>query len=466
MASLSDSILSNDVNEVEALLQQGVDVNEVDDYGLTPLIETVLSGQLELAELLLSRGADVNEPDLTGSSPLHWAVENNQVAFCRLFLEHKADANAYNSANQPVLVKALLRDQHGIKKLLYEHGADLNFAQDYINTKLLGHRFELDDQVDIVNAKGHFIEVPFAGFFLEFTLGVIYYSLKNFLNNFAAREFRPYFHLLKLLLDALATANQLIHFQQYLLNYQKYSTQIKFFLRAELLIIPISYEGHAICFVKYKNILAKCDRGFNAKQEGTVVLYQIGNPKALTPELLENLIYQRQSYEVIHKRLNEFLSLTKLGELPVPAQVIGNCSWANIEAALPTVFFLLLLNESIVTHEEAGQLALNFYEIWQDWDKDVALNECIQSFWLASPARKASKAALLGSVLVHTCKTGTPIDESRARRILTVLTEPDYRYVLKSYLKIYQTKYHTPQGKNLIRLLREMDSIYIPDYLD
>ena len=466
MSALSDAILEGSLEAVKALLNEGALVNEVDDYGLTPLIESVLTGKQEFAELLLKQGADVNEPDLTGSSPLHWAVENNQVGFCKLFLDHKADPNAYNSAHQPVLVKALLRDQHTIKKLLYEHGADLNFAQDYINTKLLGHRFELTEQIDIVNAKGHFIEVSFAGFFLEFTLGVIYYSLKNFLNNYAAREFRPYYHLLKPVLDALATANQLLHYQQYLLDYKKYANQIKSFLKTDPLIIPISYEGHAICLVKYKNILAKCDRGYNAKREGTVVIYQIGNPSALTPELIEDLIYKRQSYEVIHKRLNAFLSLSKIGELPVPAQLIGNCSWANIEAALPTLFFLMLLADNEVSAAEAGKVALNFYTIWQNWDKDVALNECIQSFWLANPARKASRAALLGAVLFQTCKTDSAFDQSRAKRILSVLVVPEYRYVLKSYLRIYESKYHTEQGKNLIRLLREVDHLYLPDYLD
>lgn len=466
MPSLSDAILFETPEAVAALLASGALVNEVDDYGLTPLIETVLSGKQDIAELLLSHGADVNEPDLTGSSPLHWAIENNQVGFCKLFLDYKADPNAYNSANQPVLVKALLRDQHTIKKLLYEHGADLNFAQDYINTKLLGHRFELTEQVDIVNARGHFIEIAFAGFFLEFTLGVIYYSLKNFLNNFAAREFRPHFHLLKPVLDALATANQLLHYQQYLLDYKKYDSQIKSFLKADPLIIPISYEGHAICLVKYKNILAKCDRGYNSQREGTVVIYEIGNPDALTPEFIENLIYKKQSYTVIHQRLNEFLSLTKVGELPVPAQIIGNCSWANIEAALPTLFFLMLLVEPGVTPADAGQVALNFYDIWQNWDKDVALNECIQSFWLANPARKASRAALLGAVLFQTCKTDSPLEQSRAKRILRVLTVPEYRYVLKGYLKVYSTKYHTASGKNLMRLLRETDNLYLPDYLD
>lgn len=466
MSSLADVILTESIAEVKAVLEAGVDVNEIDDYGLTPLIESVLVGKIDMAEALLAHGADVNEPDLTGSTPLHWAVENNQLAFCKLFLDHRADPNAYNTAHQPVLVKALLRDQHMIKKVLYNHGADLNFAQDYINTKLLGHRFELTEQVDIVNAKGHFLAIPFAGFFLEFTLAVVYYSLKNFLNNYAAREFRPYFSLLKHVLDALATANQLIYYQQYLLNYRQHSAQIQYFLKNELLIIPIAYEGHAICFVKYQHILAKCDRGFNAQKEGSVVLYRIGNAAALTPQFIENLIYQRQSYEVIHQRLNAFLALTKIGELPVPAQVIGNCSWANIEAALPTVFFLLLCQEPGIDPKVAGQLALNFYHTWQTWDQDVALNECIQAFWLATPARKASKAALLGAILFQTCQGGNELAQHRAKRILGVLTVPEYRYVLKHYLKIYHSKYHTPQGQNLVRLLREEDRIYLPDYLE
>lgn len=463
--SLADEILFGNKENILAHLAQLQDINEPDEYGLTYLIEAIIANKIDIGQLLLERGADPNEPDLTGSTPLHWAVENNSVPFCKLLLEHKADPNAYNSANQPVLVKALLRDQHIIKKLLYEHGADLNFAQDYINTKLLGHRFELEDQVDIVNANGKFIELEFAGFFLEFTLGIIYYSVKNFLNNFAARRFREYFYLLKSLLDALATANQLIHYQQFLHGIDQYNNQIYSFLKNDPLIIPICYEGHAICFVKYRNYLAKCDRGANSKKEGAVVVYEIQNPNAFRPEIIKSLIYERQDRRIIHEEINRLLNLKRIGELPVRSQIIGNCSWANVEAAIPTLFFLMMIHEQKITDPSLClNTALEFYETWQNWDKDVALNECIQSFWLSNPARKASKAALLAAVLVQTCKSDNETDIARAKKILQILTISEYSYVLKSYLKVYKTKYRTSLGNNLLNLMREAD-LHIPDFV-
>jgi len=466
MSSLADAILFSPLEVVKNHLQHVRDINAIDEYGFTPLIESIIAGRLDVGELLLQHGADVHEPDMTLSTPLHWAVENNHPGFVKLLLTHQADPNTYNAAHQPALVKALLRDQHIIKKLLYQHGADLNFGQDYINTKLLGHRFELAEQVDIVDAKGKFIELEFAGFFLEFTLGIVYYSLRQFLNNFAARPYRPYFQYLKNVLEALSNANQIVHYQQYLLDFEKYDQQIKNFLHHQPLIIPIGYEGHAICFVKLGDWLAKCDRGVNSKREGSVVIYQIHNIKAFTPDLIKSLIFKKQSEEIIHRRLNEFLGLTKIGALPIRAQVIGNCAWANVEATIPVLFFMNMLRDSHFHQaDQAVEIVLSFYDSWQTWDKDIALNECIQSFWLASPARKASKAALLAAVLFQTCTKEDEVNQSRAKRILQVLTVPEYRYVLKNYLKIYKKKYGTAQGQKLLNWLRHAD-VQLSDYLD
>jgi hypothetical protein len=465
--SLADAILFKPIEIVQKLLEQdSSQINEIDEYGFTPLIEAIIAGRQDVGERLIQQGADIHEPDLTNTTPLHWAVENNHMGFVKLLLENKADPNSYNGANQPVIVKALLRDQHLIKKLLYQYGADLNFGQDYINTKLLGHRFELTDIVDIVDAKGKFIELEFAGFFLEFTLGIIYYSLKQFLNNFAARDYRQYFQYLKPVLDALANANQIVHYQQYLLNYEKYSHQIKLSLNQDPLIIPICYEGHAICFIKCGDWLAKCDRGANSKEEGAVIIYQIHKLNLFTPELIKNLIFKKQNESIIHHQINDYLGLEKIAELPVRAQTIGNCAWANVEATIPTLFFMIMLRDRrFKDHANALSIALSFYDHWQTWDKDIALNECIQSFWLANPARKASKAALLAAILFQTCIKDDAVNQSRARRILQVLTVPEYRYILKAYLKVYQKKHSTAAGKQLVHWLRQAD-IHLQDFLE
>ncbi len=55
------------------LLDRGVDVNERDVMGNTPLHASVRHP--EMVELLISRGADVNAVNLLGETPLHLAVK-------------------------------------------------------------------------------------------------------------------------------------------------------------------------------------------------------------------------------------------------------------------------------------------------------------------------------------------------------------------------------------------------------
>src|SRR5206468_3297732 len=105
--------------------------------------ETAIIDNPKLTEILLNHGANANMQDVTGGTALQWAAENNNLALCKLLLEHGANPNAYNFSGQPVLVMPMLRRQTELRQLLLSGGANLAFAQDYINTKLLGHLFEL-----------------------------------------------------------------------------------------------------------------------------------------------------------------------------------------------------------------------------------------------------------------------------------------------------------------------------------
>jgi len=88
-----------------------------------------------------------------------------------------------------------------------------------------------------------------------------------------------------------------------------------------------------------------------------------------------------------------------------------------------------------------------------EWDKDRALDECIQRFYLASRERRASIVAMLGGVLFQACNYGITQHVNRAEKILSILTLPDYYYVLKSYLEEYCIKRLTKKGNNLLKLL-------------
>src|SRR3989344_841758 len=189
---LSHEILQGTSRSVAKMLDGDVEINEVDQYGFTPLIEAAIVDSVDLSRLLIEHGANVNNPDMVDRTALHWASDNNNIALCELLLEKGADPNAYTTASEPVLVTPTLRYFIQVKKLLYQYGADIHFAQDYINAKLIGHRFELKGEIDILNHKNQYILFDFEGFVLEFTVNVIRDSLVRYQNHFTARHLRPY----------------------------------------------------------------------------------------------------------------------------------------------------------------------------------------------------------------------------------------------------------------------------------
>jgi len=455
--SLAHEIIYGTPAGVSQRIEYGADVNEMDPYGFTPLIEAAIVNSVEIAEILINNGAEIDGPDVTGRTALHWAADNNNVPLCKLLLEHEANPNTYSRGGQSVLVYPLLRKQQTLKKLLYQYGASLNFAQDYINTKLLGHRFHLVGQVDIVDNTDRFIELNLEGFFLECTLSIVQNSLERYQNNFAARHLRSYFNYLGKIIDRFALASDLLKYQNYTIDINDHAAKIDKLLNNDLLLLPVAYKGHAVTFVKYKDFFARCDRGINSKKEGSIVIYHLNRSRALNTDFLKDLIYKPQSEEFITAGIKKALGLMPIMQLPLKSQLTGNCSWANVEASIPTILFLLLLDEKKKIRESdivaCKESAMAFYRNWLEWDKDRALEDCFHSFARASQARQASKAALLGAILFQRCNYQNPVDVARAEKMLQILTLPEYVYVLKSYLKIYWKNRKTPVGYNLLQML-------------
>lgn len=454
--SLAQEILFGTLEGVEQFIQAGADIEAPDEYGFSPLIEAAIANKVNVASLLLDYGADANNADVTGRTALHWAVDNHNIELCELLLANKADPNAYTTAGQPILVYPLLRQQVELKKLLYQHGAKLNFAQDFIQAKLLGHRYELAGQVDILNAEGRYIEINYEGFFLEFTIDVILNSLRRYQNNFSSRHFRPYFNNLEKLIAAFVNAQALLKYQRYTLNIKDYPQSIDILLDQELLLLPIAYEGHAIALIKYKNWLIRCDRGENSQREGSIVIYECQRPYAWNKEFCKQLIYQPQSRAFLTQGIHRYLGLVKIANLTIQGQIIGNCSWANIEASILAIMFLLSAVNTkgqLVSHSEKyQQQAAVFFQDWQTWDKDRALEECIQGFYYSNRARGATKATILAAILFQKAPYNLN-DLKQAEAILKILTLPDYKYLLKSYLKVYWQLTKTSQGKDFKNLL-------------
>ena len=458
--SLSNQIIFGSAQSVKAALSAVTDVNYTDEYGYTPLIQAAIVNKPEIAGLILAAGADVNMADMTGRSALHWAVDNNNIKLATLLLEHKANPSGYTVASQPALAMPILRQQNEMKYLLMRFGADVAFAMDYINAKLLGHRYELRGYVDIVDDQGRFTELSYEGFILEFTLDVVRDSLADFKNNYAARHLEDEFGFVDAVVSALGHAAQLTRCQSYLTQVEAHQYELESVLAQDPLVIPIGQEGHAITFVRYGDVVALCDR---AKQDDpgvpTVQIYRARAPRAFTVPALKSLVYERQTLAGVKSAMVELLGLTPVGQLDLPLQLMGNCAWANVEAAFPALVVLKLMVAEGAMSPTAAHVsqAKRLFSQWRLWDKERALHFCLQDFDSLSRARQASRVAMIATIFVQSCRASRSRDVERAKRLFPYLKKPGYEYVLQSYVQQYVSNKASPIGQNLQQLLSICD---------
>jgi len=456
MTTLADAIIEENIEAVRGQLQFRVDLNQLDEYGFTPLIEAAIADNVNIAKLLLQYGADANLQDAIGGTALHWAAENNNYEFVKLLLENGANPNAYNFAGQPVLVMPLLRNHDKLKDLLIQGGADLNFAQDYTNAKLLGHIFELVGFADIVDVDNNFIELDFEGFFLEFSLATIGKSVADFNNHFAARHLRKYRNYTKAIVDVINRAAILSKYQQYMIDIKNHKDEIDNLLSKEPIIMPVGYEGHAITFIKAGDILIKCDRREDSRLYDNIMIYKMLNPARLDLSFIKEIIFEKQSGDFINHDLHNILDLQPITEIKVPAQISGNCSWANVEACIPALFFIFFstLEDFQNNISKYKNMSLNYFNQWRDWNKSRALDFCITSYKDSDTIRKACKAEILVAILFQSLSEQNPKDRPLIDKILKLLLNSEYEYVIKNYVKSYGYEDQSEEGKAFLELLR------------
>ncbi len=453
MSALADAIIFESEKEIIDFIKTGIDVNEIDQYGLKPIIQAVICDKKNIVQVLLAHGADIDQRDFLNRTALHWAADRGNIDFCKLLLDKGASPDTFSFEGQPILVNPILREQLPIVELFLKYNANYRFAQDFISAKLIGHRFELLGETDIINAKEEFIPLSFEGFYLEFTSNLIKRSLHNFINSISGNKYHPYADKIKTLINALRNAGKLSELAQYK-DKSQFMQQIDLILQQELLLVPVGYKGHATAYIIYKNMLAICNRGVTNRID-TVVIYHIKNKQALTLDLLKHLLYEPKTEEFMDQIIFEDLGLTPITSLATTHQVTGNCSWANIEASVPAMLIMLSENLKTITANKLSALKkdiLAFYKDWIDWDKDVALDELIFDLHQAHPARRLSKAMILSAILTQRCDPKFARDVKRATKILSILIQDEFRFILLNCIRVQKYESDNPFSKRLDKL--------------
>jgi uncharacterized protein len=119
----------NDVENVRALLKNGVNINQFDS-GMSALHVTCVDNAIAAAELLIEKGIDVNlQDEYTGATALHYCAVYNYFEIGKMIIENKGRLDiADNFGNQPLWtavfnVKGKI-ERVPLVELLLRHGAD------------------------------------------------------------------------------------------------------------------------------------------------------------------------------------------------------------------------------------------------------------------------------------------------------------------------------------------------------
>ena len=137
-AALIKSVINEDFDDANILLQQGADINEIGEHGITPLLWVlVVTQDIAPLEYLLQNNANPNYRGyMDGFSPMYLASGGNREDILKLFLKYGGDVNLEgigepgDTLRESMLMVAISNFKEENIRILLEHGADINWNAD------------------------------------------------------------------------------------------------------------------------------------------------------------------------------------------------------------------------------------------------------------------------------------------------------------------------------------------------
>ena len=99
---LFDAVRGDDRRAVEQSLREGLNPNERDSDGTSPLAWAVMRSNLEISAILQKAGADPNLTNELGIGPLALAIANGSAAMVTQLLANRADPNMPGKTEKPL----------------------------------------------------------------------------------------------------------------------------------------------------------------------------------------------------------------------------------------------------------------------------------------------------------------------------------------------------------------------------
>ncbi|KAF4447584.1 Ankyrin repeat domain-containing 50, partial [Fusarium albosuccineum] len=127
----------------------GVDIEERDDDGRTPLSWAAERGDRGVVDYFLNVPADVNSRDHQGRTPLYWAAVANHKSNMRSLLDRDTDTLHIMAKEQPDLVKLLLEAGYDVCKRDSDKCIPLHYAASAGNIESV--KLLISDKTESVN---------------------------------------------------------------------------------------------------------------------------------------------------------------------------------------------------------------------------------------------------------------------------------------------------------------------------
>ena len=122
---------------LEAMIEQGAEVNAQDKNGYAALMLAARGGYTDIVSYLVERVADLNIQDKLKQTALIWAAEGGHIETIRYLVEQGAEVNAQDKDGNTALLWAARGGHMDIVKFIVEQGANIYAQDEDGNTALL-----------------------------------------------------------------------------------------------------------------------------------------------------------------------------------------------------------------------------------------------------------------------------------------------------------------------------------------
>lgn len=115
------------VDEIRELIQNGANVDAINEEGQSPLTTAIQRQHLKVVKLVVENGATMDRSGFLVHKPLHVAVASRNIEITSYILDHGADPNEVTAAGSVLLIAVGTRQEKMITLLLSKN-ADPNIS--------------------------------------------------------------------------------------------------------------------------------------------------------------------------------------------------------------------------------------------------------------------------------------------------------------------------------------------------